>query len=235
MKSKEGLYAIIGGIVGAVFTLAVCAVMPIGAQNGDATFGKITCTGLNVVDVNGNDRVRLLGSSVSGAVYMYGLTGTGAITLDTLSGITIEDSRGSVELSTNDKGGVVSISGKNDSDKISERAAMAINYNGGLFRLSGNDNIARALLFAGDQGGELYLWETSKLQHVVTLGVNDNGGVVQVRSTDSERFAQMHINKHGGSVSVFGKGSDSSRAIMTVNEYGNGAVSTWDKNGYRLD
>ena len=46
MKSKEGLYAVIGGIVGAVLTLAVCAVMPIGAQNGDATnasFESITC------------------------------------------------------------------------------------------------------------------------------------------------------------------------------------------------
>ena len=45
MNRKGSLYAVIGGCVGAVLTLAVCSVMPIGAQNGDATFGEIICTG----------------------------------------------------------------------------------------------------------------------------------------------------------------------------------------------
>ena len=31
----------------------------------------------------------------------------------------------------------------------------------------------------------------------------------------------------------FGKGNSKSRAAMGVTAYGNGAVSTWDKNGYR--
>ena len=45
-------------------------------------------------------------------------------------------------------------------------------------------------------------------------------------------------NANGGSVNVYNKACLSSepnllRATMAVNEYGNGAVSTWDRNGYR--
>ena len=43
----------------------------------------------------------------------------------------------------------------------------------------------------------------------------------------------MDVDEHGGNVYVYGKGDDTSRVAMDVNEYGNGAVSTWDKNGYR--
>ena len=44
----------------------------------------------------------------------------------------------------------------------------------------------------------------------------------------------MIVNEEGGAVHVFGKGNDTSRAAMSVNEYVNGAVSKWDKNQYRL-
>lgn len=33
---------------------------------------------------------------------------------------------------------------------------------------------------------------------------------------------------------MFGKGHETSRVAIEINEYGNGTVSTWDKNGYRL-
>ena len=44
----------------------------------------------------------------------------------------------------------------------------------------------------------------------------------------------LSVNEHGGRVSVRGKGNNETRAVMGFNEYGNGGVSTWDKNGYRL-
>ncbi len=53
MNRKASLYALIGGIVGGLLVLAVCSVMPIGAQNGDATFGKITCSELQVKNAMG--------------------------------------------------------------------------------------------------------------------------------------------------------------------------------------
>ena len=49
-----------------------------------------------------------------------------------------------------------------------------------------------------------------------TLSVNDDGG---------------RITEHGGHVEVHGKGKGA--AVIGINEYGDGAVSTWDKSGYR--
>ena len=54
------------------------------------------------------------------------------------------------------------------------------------------------------------------------------GGVVRVYSKDGKTGASMRIYEHGGAVSVFG---GISGASMGVNEYGNGEVTTTDKNG----
>ena len=44
---------------------------------------------------------------------------------------------------------------------------------------------------------------------------------------------QLMTDENGGTLSVYGKADDESRVAVSINEYGNGAVSTWDKNGYR--
>ena len=43
--------------------------------------------------------------------------------------------------------------------------------------------------------------------------------------------ASMQINAHGGLLRLEGK-SDG-KVTIGINEYGNGAISTYDKNGYR--
>ncbi len=48
-------------------------------------------------------------------------------------------------------------------------------------------------------------------------------------SEDGESWVGLGIDEYGGRVRVTGKGT----AIIGINEYGDGAVSTWDKNGYR--
>ena len=70
----------------------------------------------------------------------------------------------------------------------------------------------------------------------VTIGVNERGGRVEMNGKNLESGASIGVYEHGGSVAVFGKGGDrtEARAVMAVNEYGNGGVSTWDKNDYRL-
>ena len=45
--------------------------------------------------------------------------------------------------------------------------------------------------------------------------------------------AEISLDKYGGKVALTGRGDSKGKVIMGVNEYGNGAVSTWDKNGYR--
>ena len=47
---------------------------------------------------------------------------------------------------------------------------------------------------------------------------------------DGKPAAALGVTEHGGQCAVHGKGEG---WLMSINEYGNGAVSTWDKNGYR--
>ena len=82
-----------------------------------------------------------------------------------------------------------------------------------------NDNHAGASITAREDGGE------AKVE-----GAKKSPG----SGFPSGAYVKMGINENGGHVSVLGKGTDEARAVMAVNEYGNGAVSTWDKNGYRL-
>ena len=74
----------------------------------------------------------------------------------------------------------------------------------------------------------------------VAIGFDDNGGggVFVFRKGGGTLAAEMGIDKHGGVVAVYNTGSrftqtQDKRAAMSVNAFGNGAVSTWDKNGYR--
>ena len=64
------------------------------------------------------------------------------------------------------------------------------------------------------------------------LGINEHGGTVGTYGKDGKPRAGFGVYEHGGHVEVRGKGEGA--AVMSINEYGNGAVSTWDKNGYRL-
>ena len=147
MDRKSGWYAVIGGVVGAVLTMAVCSVMPIGAQNGDATFGKITCTELAVVDAVG-------------------------------------------------------------------RAQVVVRYD--------------------ENGGRLTVVDKS-YEGGTMIGVDQKGrGTISVSSAEIRVAAMMHVGDDGGHITVYGKGETGTRVAIGVNEYGNGGVSTWDKNGYRL-
>ena len=67
MKKKEMLYAVIGGCVGAVLTLAVCSVSPL-----DGNFGKIICKELKVVGSDGKPRVTLSIGEYGGRVDVFG-------------------------------------------------------------------------------------------------------------------------------------------------------------------
>lgn len=66
----------------------------------------------------------------------------------------------------------------------------------------------------------------------VSVGLSFKGMSVDVYGgEDGKSTASLVGGKHGGRVEVSGKGKGA--AVMAINENGNGAVSTWDKNGYR--
>ena len=97
---------------------------------------------------------------------------------------------------------------------------------------------------AVEDGGGVGVYKDGK--RCAYLGADEDGGLVSVNAKDGGkrvqmsvneyggRTAQMSIDEYGGHVSVHGRGNSYSRAQMGGNEYGNGAVSTWDKNRYRL-
>ena len=55
---------------------------------------------------------------------------------------------------------------------------------------------------------------------------------VTVLNKQGKPAVELASTEYGGRVDVFNN-QGKNRATMQVNEYGNGAVSTWDKNGYR--
>ena len=57
-------------------------------------------------------------------------------------------------------------------------------------------------------------------------------GVVWVLSGKDYGSARMITDEHGGHVQVLNNQLEI-RAAMGINEDGNGAISTWDRNGYR--
>ena len=150
MRKKEALIAVIGGVVGTVLTMAVCSVMPLGAQNGDATFGTITCTELAVRDAEGNRGVWLTSHEHGGVVAV------GNVMLDGIGFISVQGEEGSVTLTdtqfhmlgkagvnvvltTTEHGGRVSVVNENDNRKanwgsmnmvtaLRSTAKAAINY-----------------------------------------------------------------------------------------------------------
>ena len=67
-----------------------------------------------------------------------------------------------------------------------------------------------------------------------SMGTVKHGGEVRVTDKHEKKGAKMGVDEHGGMVAVSGKAGRDSKAVMGVNEYGDGALSTWDKNGYRL-
>ena len=208
MRRKELLFAVIGGIVGALVMMALGFGVSLAAQSGgDANFGKITCTELEVLYSNELRRVRIVGKERGGEIEICGRSGNRRINLDGW-----------------DHGGVIVMQGRNKDENTSIRPGSIFLGNGEEWPYISMSSVLGIRINRG------------VLQDLVELGVDEKSGAGYVRVSDkaSRQRAGLFTDEHGGYVAVFGKGSKGSRAIIGVNEYGNGAVSTWDKNGYRL-
>lgn len=171
MKRKEVLYAVIGGCFGALIAMLVGLFIPVGvvaqSQPTDAAFHTIQCKGIEVVDEDGETRVRIRSGPFGGLVTVRGKEG-----------------KATAELSVNEYGGVLWLQGK-----------------------TGN---ASAVIRSTDHGGEIDVCNSFGEKRVV-MYVLDDHGFVDVKGLWPTVLARM-----------------------SVDENGNGAVSTWDKKGYRL-
>ena len=218
MNTKERLYAVIGGCVGAMLTMVVCSFFPLGVQSQSDRFGEITCTRLKVVDSYGRVGVELRFEKYGGHIEIKSNEHS---TFDTRA-----------KLGVNEHGGYVAVFNE---DLAS--ASMGIDKHGGSVRvvtefLSLEERRRGGHLRINERGGTV---NVNGLSGAASMEVSEHGGNVNVFSAEKNGGPQAHmgVDEHGGVVSVFGKGGNTSRAIMGVSEYGNGAVNTWDKNGYR--
>ena len=108
-------------------------------------------------------------------------------------------------------------------------------------QLVDSDGIINGNMFIHEYGVSLGLFNDNA-KRSVSIGVhNEYGpsiGLYDDYGDGGENTLLLGSNKYGGNIMLFGKGNNDlslpPRAIIKVNEYGNGAVSIWDKNGDRL-
>ena len=239
MRRKEGLYAVIGGCVGAVLTMVVCSFLPLGAQSQlEANFGEITCTALRVVNEKNNEIISLGSNPKFGHALVLLNDSDGDVSegliLAAGNGGTISSlsKRGFFTIDHNEHGARVYLSSGGDGGYVE----LGIGEHGAEVKVIGEGiSAGQANIGVNEHGGVVSVYGKGISAGQANIGVDEHGGVVSVYGKGiSAGKANMGVNEHGGVVSVYGKGSNNSRAGMGVNEYGNGAVSTWDKNRYRL-
>ena len=115
---------------------------------------------------------------------------------------------------------------------MSGAAAFSVGEHGGHVVVHGKDGNSGAWLSVSEYGGSLDAYgNDGKLR--ASLGIYEHGGIVSAISKDGKSGgAVLVVTEHGGHVQVSGKGEGV--AVMSINEYGNGAVFTRDKNGNPL-
>ena len=176
MKGKERLYAVIGGCVGAVLTMMVCSLLPVGAQSQGNSVGEITCTELKVVDSEGRVRVWLSpGSFMGGNVFVYGEDGNG-------------DFIGSA-LGIGTYGGLISVYGKS-----AGCASMGIDEHGGrVFVFEESGGAPRAALTINRYGhGAASIHPRESTESRVVMTANEYGhGAVSIFDKSGYRKATL--------------------------------------------
>ena len=147
--------------------------------------------------------------------------------------VTVSHKNGSkTNISATENGGFVAVRGAKY-DKILSIIGVTDNGESGLVgvhRYGHGKEIGAVQVSIDEFGGRLNVYGKD-LVSVAGIRVDDDGGQVYTHAKHGKSYAVLGIDEHGGRVELRGKGEGG--AAIGINEYGNGAVSTWDKNGYR--
>ena len=187
MRRKEMLYAVIGGIVGTVLTMAAGALAPLVAQDEpvDLNAGRITCRALDVLDTKGNLRAGLNTSEFGGSVFVVGKLGKGAEMHVTKYGGAVfvwgKEAKGGAGMHLDGFGGKVYVEGRGFKE-----AAMSIDEHGGRVSVEGKESneLKRAAMSIDGDGGAVDVWGKGA---GARMGVNKSG---------SGGFSSWHKNGH---------------------------------------
>ena len=226
-KQKLGYMALGAGIMALGIIIGQWGTPGIEAQS-NGVFDKITCREIEVIDKDSNEAIRLYTTKHGGDIRMHSKDGR-------IASMGINEYGGSVYLSGKGKGsdgGTVSMYTSEDyaSLDVKDRTLS----DGGI------------RMYATDYGGSIKVKGKGLLDGgAVSIDIDSQGGGVEVSGKGG--VAAMGTDEHGGRVDVFNRNEQfkhraaisvnnrlfKHRAAMSVNAFGNGAVSTWDKNGYR--
>lgn len=229
--------------LGSLFTIIGMLLSPVSAQRDK--FEEIECTTLRVVDTEGNPVVILDGiwgvtvydkgsNNVAASISSDHMGGRVAVFGTRLDGNreSSRNARGSASISIGAVGGRVDVYGDALDIYGAQRAKAGIGINpaGGAFASYNSENQRVVWLGGVEHGGKVEVFNNDH-NLGVSLRIGEHGGAVIAHGKDGKSAATLGIHEHGGHVQVKGKGEG--KAVMGVNEYGNGGVSAWDKNGYR--
>ena len=206
MRRNEALYAVIGGVVGAVMVMAAGSLSPLGAQSAvrDVAFGKITCREIRVIDTDGQPLVVIDRREHGGAVVVRNKDGkSGAILRNNEYGAYVEvvGNRGTSYGYIGTEEHVVGI-GCHGKDGKRREAAMSVHDDlGAAVSVSNKDEESMVQI----RGGAVVVYGEGEKSEV-DIGTGEHGGYVRVSGKDGEPRAVMMAGEGDASfVSVHGK------------------------------
>ena len=199
MNTKERFYAVVGGCVGAVLTMAVWSLSPPGAQSqSDVNFGKITCSRLEVVRPDGTQAALIfVDEDGGGRVSVIGKDQT------SLGSLFVDEGGGGVILAGKDGGVYVNIS-----------------EHGGRVDVRGKDKVPKAFIEVGEDGGTVSVYDNDYGDYgkaSASMSATPFGGHVYVTSNTGKADASMGAMSYTGIVDVTGNdGRSKSLTIIGV-------------------
>jgi len=186
-------------------------------------FQEIECTRLTLIDpLTGRTSAELRTDLHGGLLFLYGA----------------KDNRGGAKLAVDKHGGQLLMFSNEKVGGSHVSAALGTAEDGtGRFSVD-HKNGGHVFMSVADEGGFVSIYGAQHKKILAGIGVSDDGegGLIDVNRYDHGKKisrAELLTDKNGGRLNVFGKVDNESRVVVGINEYGNGVVSTWDKNGYR--
>lgn len=206
---------------GSIFTIFGMIFSPLDAQRDK--FGEIECIKLTLIDaLTGKAIAQLSTGEHGGELYLLGSN----------------ENNGFARLVAGKNGGELSIH-NNEIDGTPYVSAMLSPLQDGTGRLTVNHkNGGNTLIAASENGAFVSIHAADHNKPLAVLGTTDDGesgrtSVYRYEHGKQIGAAELYNDEYGGELAIFGKTDSNSRVVIGINEYGNGGVSTWDKNGYR--
>ena len=219
-KQKAGLMAL-GSVFTIIGILFAIGMLPSVTAQRDK-FQEIECTKLTLIDpLTGRTTAELRTDVHGGLLSLYGA----------------KENRGAAKLVVDKHGGgLIMFSNENKGSTHISAALLTSEDGTGSFGVH-HKNGGKTFISATDLGGFVSVYGANHNESLARIGVPVDGesGLINVNRYDrGKRIGadQLKTDQYGGDLSIYGKVDGKSRVAVGINEYGHGAVSTWDRNGY---